>query len=280
MTQRLAWINRHRLLSVVCAYLLGLVLIAVFYPIFSSVDPTAFDPNTLLIPHAPSSQHLFGTDELNRDIFSRIMVGSRISLMVGLIAVSISSSLGALVGLISGYFGGFIDEILMRFVDIMIAIPSIFLILTLQIILEPRIETVMIVIGLTGWMGVSRLVRAEVLKVKELPFVTAAKARGLSGTRIMIRYIFPQTLQPILVASTLGLGYAILTEAVLSFLGLGVQPPHPSWGNMLQNSLAYLSEAPWMSIFPGIFITLTVLSFNILGDAMQKFMIKQNYTNN
>ena len=138
----------------------------------------------------------------------------------------------------------------------------------------------MIVIGLTGWMGVSRLVRAEVLKVKELPFVTAAKARGLSGRRIMIRYIFPQTLQPILVASTLGRGYAILTEAVLSFLGLGVQPPHPSWGNMLQNSLAYLSEAPWMSIFPGIFITLTVLSFNILGDAMQKFMIKQNYTNN
>ena len=280
MKQQLAWIKKHRLLSVVCAYLSGLVLIAIFYPLLSSVDPTAFDTNQLLIPYAPSVNHFFGTDELNRDIFSRIMVGSRISLMVGLIAVSISSSLGALVGLISGYFGGIIDEILMRFVDIMIAIPSIFLILTLQIILEPRIETVMIVIGLTGWMGVSRLVRAEVLKVKELPFITAAKARGLSGGRILIRYIFPQTLQPILVASTLGLGYAILTEAVLSFLGLGVQPPHPSWGNMLQNSLAYLSEAPWMSIFPGIFITLTVLSFNILGDAMQKYMIKQNYTNN
>ena len=199
--------------------------------------------------------------------------------MVGLIAVSISSSLGTLVGLISGYFGGVVDECLMRFVDIMIAIPSIFLILTLQIILEPRIETVMIVIGLTGWMGVSRLVRAEVLKIKELPFVTAAKARGISELSILVRYIFPQTIQPILVASTLGLGYAILTEAVLSFLGLGVQPPHPSWGNMLQNSLAYLSEAPWMSIFPGIFITLTVLSFNILGDVMQKYMIKQNYVN-
>lgn len=273
-------ILQNKLLLLVFVYLVFLIKIAVFYPFISSVDPTGFDPNSLLLPHPPSMDHFFGTDELNRDIFARIMVGSRISLMVGLIAVSISSSLGALVGLISGYFGGIIDEILMRFVDIMIAIPSIFLILTLQIILEPRIETVMIVIGLTGWMGVSRLVRAEVLKVKELPFVTAAKARGLSGTRIMIRYIFPQTLQPILVASTLGLGYAILTEAVLSFLGLGVQPPHPSWGNMLQNSLAYLSEAPWMSIFPGIFITLTVLSFNILGDAMQKFMIKQNYANN
>ena len=272
-------IRNNKLLVSVCIYLAFLALIAIFYPIISGIDPTEFDPNQVLIPQAPSVAHFFGTDELNRDIFSRIMVGSRISLMVGLIAVGISSSLGALVGLVSGYFGGIIDEILMRFVDIMIAIPSIFLILTLQIILEPRIETVMIVIGLTGWMGVSRLVRAEVLKVKELPFITAAKARGLSGLRIMIRYIFPQTLQPILVASTLGLGYAILTEAVLSFLGLGVQPPHPSWGNMLQNSLAYLSEAPWMSIFPGIFITLTVLSFNILGDAMQKYMIKQNYAN-
>lgn len=272
-------IRYDKLLFFVLGYLLLLILIAIFYPLFSSIDATDFNPNQVLIPQSPSSSHFFGTDELNRDIFSRIIVGSRISLMVGLIAVSISSSLGTLVGLISGYFGGIIDECLMRFVDIMIAIPSIFLILTLQIILEPRIETVMIVIGLTGWMGVSRLVRAEVLKIKELPFVTAAKARGISEFSILIRYIFPQTIQPILVASTLGLGYAILTEAVLSFLGLGVQPPHPSWGNMLQNSLAYLSEAPWMSIFPGIFITLTVLSFNILGDVMQKYMIKQNYVN-
>mgnify|MGYP001404961247 CR=1 FL=1 len=269
----------NKLLIFVLSYLSFLIAIAIFYPIFSSVDPTEFNPNQILIPQPPSGINFFGTDELNRDIFSRIIIGSRISLMVGLIAVSISSSLGTIVGLISGYFGGVIDEILMRLVDIMIAIPSIFLILTLQIILEPRIETVMIVIGLTGWMGVSRLVRAEVLKIKELPFVTAAKSRGLSEFNILIRYIFPQTIQPILVASTLGLGYAILTEAVLSFLGLGVQPPHPSWGNMLQNSLAYLSEAPWMSIFPGIFITMTVLSFNILGDAMQKYMIKQNYAN-
>ncbi len=272
-------IRSDKLLFFVLGYLFLLILIAIFYPLFSSINATDFNPNQVLIPQSPSSSHFFGTDELNRDIFSRIIVGSRISLMVGLIAVSISSSLGTLVGLISGYFGGIIDECLMRFVDIMIAIPSIFLILTLQIILEPRIETVMIVIGLTGWMGVSRLVRAEVLKIKELPFVTAAKARGISELSILIRYIFPQTIQPILVASTLGLGYAILTEAVLSFLGLGVQPPHPSWGNMLQNSLAYLSEAPWMSIFPGIFITLTVLSFNILGDVMQKYMIKQNYVN-
>lgn len=258
-------------------YLVILVLTAIVYPWVSSVNPVAFDPNQLLIPTPPSRAHFFGTDELNRDIFSRILTGSRISLMVGLISVCISSSVGTLVGLISGYFGGWVDECMMRFVDIMIAIPSIFLILIVQVMLEPRIETVMIVIGLTGWMGVSRLVRSEVMKVKALPFVTAANARGLSQYRILFRYILPQTWPPIIVASTLGLGYAILTEAVLSFLGLGVQPPHPSWGNMLQNSLAYLTEAPWMSIFPGVFITITVLSITILGDAMQQKMTKQSY---
>ena len=273
------WIKQNISLAIVIAYLGSLILLALCYPLISSVDPTAFNPNTMLLPHAPSWQHVFGTDELNRDIFARIMYGSRISLMVGFIAVGISSSLGTLVGIISGYYGGIVDELLMRGVDIMIAIPSIFLILTLQIILEPRIETVMVVIGLTGWMGVARLVRAEVLKVKTLPFITAALARGLTQRAILVRYILPQTLQPILVASTLGLGYAILSEAILSFLGLGVQPPDPSWGNMLQNSLSYLAEAPWMSIFPGIFITLTVLSFNILGDYLQKHMIKQNYAN-
>ncbi|MGA0241757.1 MAG: ABC transporter permease [Candidatus Marinamargulisbacteria bacterium] len=272
-------IRSHRLAKLAMIYIGTLIVVAIGYPWVSSVDPTAFDPNRLSWPQPPSWTHLFGTDELNRDIFARIMIGSRVSLLVGFIAVGISSTIGTGVGLLSGYSRPFIDSLLMRFVDIMMAIPSIFIILTLQIILTPRIETVMAVIGLTSWMSVSRLVRAEVLKIKHQPFITAAKARGLSEWTIVRRYVLPQTIHPVLVASTLGIGYAILTEAVLSFLGLGVQPPNPSWGNMLQNSVSFMLDAPWMAIFPGVFITLTVVSFNLMGDYVQQHVMKQTDVN-
>lgn len=251
-------------------YLMGISLMAILFPYISQTDPNIFNPNQILDPTPPSLTHLFGTDDLGRDIFIRAIYGARISLAVGFVAVGISTVFGLLIGGISGYLGGIWDEIIMRIVDMFMSIPAIFLILTVQVIFEPSIINVMVVIGLTSWMGVARLVRAEVLSIKERLFVTAAKARGISHMRLLGKYIFPHTLNPIIVAATIGVGGAILTESVLSFLGLGVQPPHASWGNMLQNSLSFMYEAPWMAIFPGILITLTVLAFNFLGDTLRE----------
>lgn len=258
-------------------YLFTLTILALLFPWVSAADPNTFNPMTLGPPIPPSWPHILGTDELNRDIFLRIIAGGRISLMVGVLSVVISTTIGTIVGVVAGYSSPIMDGILMRCVDIMMAIPSIFLILTLQVILEPRIETVMIVIGCTGWMGVARLVRAQVLTTKHQLFVTAARARGISTLSLIVRYMVPSTIPPIVVAATLGVGYAILTESVLSFLGLGVQPPHPSWGNMLQNSLSYITDAPWMAIVPGVFITLTVVSFSVVGDHIQQMTIKQHH---
>ncbi|NQY73839.1 MAG: ABC transporter permease [Candidatus Margulisbacteria bacterium] len=251
-------------------YLGSLALSAVFFPMLTGMDPNVFDPNTVAIPSGPSLGHLFGTDDLGRDILARAVYGARISLTVGVVAVGISTTFGLIVGLFSGYLGGIVDEIIMRTVDMLMAIPTIFLILTIQVILEPSIYNVMVVIGITSWMGVARLVRAEVLSIKERLFVTSAKSRGVYSFRLLVKYILPHALNPIIVAATIGVGSAILTESVLSFLGLGVQPPHASWGNMLQNSLSFMYEAPWMAIFPGILITLTVLAFNFLGDTLRE----------
>lgn len=249
-------------------FLVGLVVIALIVP-YLGLDPTAFDPNLVFGPMPPSAQHWFGTDDLGRDIFIRILYGARISLMVAVVAVGISISLGSVVGLVSGYIGGRFDEIVMRFVDFVMAIPTLFLILIVQSLFTPSIVNVMIVIGLTSWMGVSRLVRAEVLSLKQRPFVVSARARGFAQRRVLFWHILPHTLPPIIVAATLDVGNAILVESVLSFLGLGVQPPHASWGNMLQNSLSYMIDAPWMAIVPGLMITLTVLAINFLGDGLR-----------
>ncbi len=249
-----------------------LTLLAIVTPLIPGIDPTFFDPNTISDPTPPSLSHLFGTDDLNRDILVRILYGARISLAVGFISVSISTVIGTIYGVTSGYIGGKTDDFLMRLVDLFMAIPTIFLILTIQIILTPSIYNVMIVIGFTSWMGVARLVRAEVLSIKERTFVQAAKARGFSTPRIVVNYILPHAISPVVVAATLGIGSAILTESVLSFLGLGVQPPHASWGNMLENSLSFMSDAPWMTLVPGIFITLTVLTFNFIGDGLRTLL--------
>ena len=248
-----------------------LALIIPFFPF----DPNYFDPNEILGPIPPSLTHWFGTDDLGRDLLIRTIYGARVSLAIGIISVTISIGLGSIIGVVSGWVGGWIDELIMRFIDFAMAIPTIFLILIIQTLFKPSIINVMIVIGITSWMGVARLVRAEVLSIKERPFVLAAKARSISSTRLLFWHVLPHTFPPVIVAATLDVGNAILVESVLSFLGLGVQPPNASWGNMLQNSLSYMIDAPWMAIIPGLFITLTVLAINFIGDNLRATLNKR-----
>lgn len=252
--------------------------LSLIFPVLSSIDPNYFDPNFIAEPEPPSFRHWFGTDDLGRDLFIRSIYGARISLLVGFVSVGISLSLGTVIGIFSGYFGGKIDNIIMRIVDVFMAIPTLFLILTIQVMLEPSITNVMVVIGLTSWMGVSRLVRAEVLSVKNRVFITAAIARGIGFFSLLFKHILPHCLNPIIVAAMLGMGSAILVESTLSFLGLGVQPPHASWGNMLENSLSFLRSAPWMALIPGILITLTVLSLNFLGDFIRNYFDPRSWS--
>lgn len=247
--------------------LLIFVVLAILAPVIAPYDPSAIIEEEI---EGPSAKHWFGTDDLGRDLFSRLLYGARISLSVGLVAVLISVSIGTLFGALSGYYGGWIDTIIMRFVDIMLAFPSIFLILTIQVMLTPSIYNVMIVIGLTSWMGVARLVRGEFLTLRERQYVEAARAIGCSDFRIIFRHILPNAQAPIIVAATLGMAGAILTESALSFLGLGVQPPTASWGNMLMDSQAYLMDAPWMAIIPGILILATVLSLYFVGEGLRE----------
>lgn len=243
------------------------VLLAVFAPVLAPYDPSEIVESDTL---PPSFKHIFGTDDLGRDVFSRTLYGARISLTVGLVAVTIAILIGTVLGAISGYYGGFLGSVIMRFVDVMLAFPSIFLILTIQVMLTPNIYNVMIVIGLTSWMGVTRLVRGEVLSIKERQFVEAARAIGATDARIIFRHVLPNSIAPIIVAATLGMAGAILTESALSFLGLGVQPPMPSWGNMLMDAQAYLIDAPWMAVIPGILILITVLSLYFVGEGLRQ----------
>jgi peptide/nickel transport system permease protein len=247
---------------------LGLfVLLAVFAPLIAPYSPDEIIASQTL---PPSSSHWFGTDDLGRDIFSRTLFGARVSLSVGLVAVVISVLIGTLFGSLSGYYGGFADTAIMRFVDVMLAFPSIFLILAIQAMLTPNIYNVMVVIGLTSWMGVARLVRGEFLRIRELQYVEAARAIGCSDLRIIFRHILPNAQAPVIVAGTLGMAGAILTESALSFLGLGVQPPMASWGNMLMDSQAYMFDAPWLAVIPGLLILVTVLSLYFVGEGLRE----------
>ena len=255
-----------------------IIALSIGISFFPELDPNEFDPYSITGPEKPSLSHIFGTDELGRDIFIRCIHGAKVSLMIGVTSVSISVILGMLLGLIAGFFSRTIDEIIMRFVDIMMGIPTLFLILTIQIILTPSIYNVIVIIGLTSWMGVARMVRAETLRVKESLFISAAVSRGIPKTHILMKHILPHTLTPVIVATMLGMGNAILAESVLSFLGLGVQPPHASWGNMLENSLGFMFQSPWMTFFPGLLITLTVLSLNYLGDSLREKLNAKEHT--
>ncbi|MDI1472511.1 MAG: ABC transporter permease [Thermodesulfovibrio sp.] len=241
--------------------------IAIFANNIAPYDPYKINVYKVLEP--PSKEHILGTDELGRDVLSRIIYGARVSLKVGFIAMGIAILTGTILGLIAGYYGGFIDTIIMRFVDVMLAFPTLFLILAVVAVLEPSIYIIMVVIGLTGWMDVARLVRAEVLSLKEREFVLAARAIGASSGRIIFKHILPNAIYPVIVAATFSVGGAILIESGLSFLGLGIQPPEPSWGGILSVGKDYITVAWWMSLFPGIAIFLTVLSFNLLGEALR-----------
>jgi len=255
------------------AVLTFFVLCAILAPVIAPYDPNEMIESQTV---APSWKHWFGTDDLGRDLLSRSLYGARISMTVGLVAVIIAIIIGVLLGSVSGYYGGWIDTVIMRSVDIMLAFPSIFLILAIQVMLTPNIYNVMIVIGLTSWMGVSRLVRGEFLRIRELQYVEAARAIGCSDLRIIFRHILPNAEAPIIVAGTLGMAGAILTESALSFLGLGVQPPMASWGNMLMDSQAYMRDAPWMAIIPGLLILLTVLSLYFIGEGLREKLDVRN----
>lgn len=250
------------------------ILVAIFAPIIAPYDPGEIVESETL---PPSFAHPFGTDDLGRDLFSRAVFGARISLTVGIVAVTIAILIGTLMGATAGYFGGLVDGTIMRFVDVMLSFPSIFLILAIQAMLTPNIYNVMIVIGLTSWMGVARLVRGEYLKIRELQYVEAAKAIGCSNIRIIFRHMLPNAQAPIIVAGTLGMAGAILTESALSFLGMGVQPPMPSWGNMLMDAQAYMRDAPWMAIIPGLLILITVLSLYFVGEGLREALNPRKY---
>ncbi len=245
-----------------------IVGMAIFAPRISPADPKEIRLEEVLLP--PSHGHLLGTDQLGRDLLSRMLYGARVSLSVGGVAVGLSILIGVGVGTIAGVRGGWLDAALMRTVDIFLCFPVIFLILAAVAFLGPNIFNLMVIIGLTGWMGVSRLVRAQVLSLKEQEFIHAARVIGASPVRIIVRHLIPNTLAPIVVSATLGIGSAILIESGLSFLGIGVQPPIPSWGNILNEGKATLGVAWWLSVAPGTAIFLTVLGCNLLGEGLRR----------
>ncbi len=260
-------IRRNRLAVVGFVIIIFFFVLSLFPDFFAPYDPNQVDVTAILAP--PSKAHIMGTDELGRDVLSRMIYGARISLKVGFVAIGIAVLIGTAVGLTAGYFGGWVDALLMRFVDVMLCFPTFFLILAVIAFLEPSIYNIMIVIGLTGWMGVARLVRAEALSLREREFVQAAKALGQSDLVIMLRHVLPNAMSPILVAATLGVAGAILVESSLSFLGIGVQPPTPSWGNILTAGKDNIEFAWWLSLYPGIAILLTVLGYNLLGEGIR-----------
>jgi peptide/nickel transport system permease protein len=246
----------------------SLVALAILAPALTPHDP--FQQNLLHRLEAPSATHWFGTDELGRDVFSRMLVGIRVSLFIGFIAALISIAVGTVIGLIAGYWRGLTDSVLMRLVDIMLCFPTLFLILMILAVFDkPSIYLIMGVIGLTSWPGLARMVRGETLSVREREFILAAKGLGLSTPRILFVHLLPNVITPVLVAATFAVGGAILTESGLSFLGLGVQPPNPSWGNILTSGKDFIHIAWWLSLFPGMAILVTVLAFNLLGEGLR-----------
>jgi peptide/nickel transport system permease protein len=247
--------------------LIFLAVVAVSAPVISPAEPNKTEPREAL--QAPSMEHWFGTDQYGRDVLTRVFYGTRISLLVGFISVSIAVVIGTLMGLVSGYYGRWVDTIVMRFVDIMLAFPGILLALALVSILGPSLTNLMIAVGISSVPSYARLVRGSVLAAKENVYVEAARVVGCSDTLIMRRHVLPNVVAPIIVVATLGVAAAILWAAALSFLGLGSQPPTPEWGRMLSEGRNYLREQWWIATFPGVAIMITVLAMNLLGDGLR-----------
>lgn len=258
--------------------MMGLVLLIVLAglalaaPWIAPFDPAQTDLASRRLL-SPSMAHWMGTDDLGRDLWSRVLFGARISLLIGFLSVVIAITLGTAIGAVAGYAGGWVDAVLMRTVDLFLSIPRLILLLTVVAVF-PRatIGLIVAVLGLTGWMGVSRLVRGQVLAVREREYVTAARALGYRPVRILARHILPNVMTPVIVAATLGIGNAILAEAALSYLGFGVQPPTPSWGSIIQSGGDRMLDAWWITAFPGIAIVLTVMAFNLVGDGLRDAM--------
>jgi peptide/nickel transport system permease protein len=262
---RLLRYNRLAMTGVVIIAVL--IFLTLFGPALSRYDPLAIDMSARLQP--PSLEHLFGTDDFGRDVLSRVLSGAAVSLKVGLIAVGISLTIGVAAGAISGYYGSLLDEVIMRFMDILFAFPAILLAIAILAALGPGVGNAMIAIGIVYTPIFARITRGSVLTVREQVYIDAARAAGCRDRRIMVRHILPNVAAPIIVETTLSLAFAILAEAALSFLGLGTQPPDPSWGRMLSESRAYILDGPWLGIFPGLAIMFTVMGFNFLGDGLR-----------
>jgi peptide/nickel transport system permease protein len=255
MTRRIGW-----------AIVIGTVALAVLGP-WIAPNPYVLDMSQRL--NGPSWQHPFGFDELGRDVLARLVVGARVSLLVGLAVVSLSATIGVAVGAVAGYAGGWIDEVLGRLMDVLLAFPGILLAIALVAVLGPSLNHVVMALVVIGWVSYARLVRGQVLKLRELEYVQAARALGARPARVLVRHIVPATLPSVTVQATLGMAAAIISEASLSFLGLGVQPPTPSWGTMLDAGRSHLFDAPHLTIIPGMAIALLVLGFNFVGDALR-----------
>jgi peptide/nickel transport system permease protein len=266
---RRAWRSfaRNRLAVGAAVLIVLLYLLAIFAPSIAPQDYRAFNPGQPLKP--PSLEHWFGTDRQTRDVFSRVLVASQVSLAVGFVSVVLITVIGVTLGAIAGFAGGVLDDLIMRFTDIVLAIPQLFLLIAAAALFTPSLQTTMLVIGLTSWMSTARLVRGEFLRTKALDFVLAARALGAGPVRIMVQHLLPNALAVIVVQATLWLSFAVLLETSLSFLGLGAQPPTPSWGAMLADGRVDMQRAWWETVFPGAAIFITVLAFNLVGDGLR-----------
>ena len=256
----------HRQAMLGLAVLVGLGLLSLLSPLIAPLDPSVDLANRL---HPPSAANWLGTDDAGYDILRLLLAGSRVSLLIGFLSVAIAITLGTVVGAVAGYAGGWADAVLMRIVDLFLSVPRLVLLITAVALLRPSIELIVIVLGLTGWMGVARLVRGQVLAVREREHVLAARALGYRPLRILFRHVLPNVMTPVIVAATLGIGNAILAEAALSYLGLGVQPPDTSWGLIIFSGQDRMLDAWWITAFPGILIALTVMAFNLVGDGLR-----------
>ena len=259
--------RKHRLALISLVFIVLLLAVAILAPWLMPYPYDEIDvPNAFA---SPSREHLMGTDQLGRDVLSRLMWGTRISLYVGIAATLLGQIFGVFVGAVSGYYGGRVDSLLMRLVDFFLTLPSLPLLLVLSVILAASVNTVIIILAILGWMGAARLVRGVVLSLREQEFIEASHALGMSDWKIIFRHMIPNSMAPVIVSITLGIGTTIIVEAALSFLGFGVRPPTPSWGNMLNRVQDYILMNPLLAVYPGLAIFLTVLAFNFMGDGLR-----------
>ena len=269
-------LSNHSIYYFTLVFLLLLVILSLAAPLIP-IDPKLTDVGAA--SQTPSLRHIFGTDEVGRDYFIRVIYGGRISLLVGILAMITSVFIGTIIGIAAGFVGGWLDDILMRLVDVLSAIPWMVLVIVLSVFLKPGLSTLVIVIGGFSWMSIARLLRAETMAAKEREYVEYAQFIDESQLKLILRHVLPQILPTMIVAATMSISSAIMTESALSFLGLGIQQPNASWGSLLQNAQSSLQRAPYMAILPGIFVALTVFSFNQLGDFLRVILLREDEKN-